>query len=457
MAVVADADVDVFAALFGGEGDVAAAGGVFDGVVQQIGDGLGDKLAVAHDVQPAFDVRCKAVFAFFGHDVVEFGEIVADGAQAFVFEVVFGAAFDLCDVQQGVEGFEEVFGVFDGVGDDFAQGGRFAVAVQQRDFHAVAHAVERAAQVVRDVVGDLPLAGDERFDAVKHVVQVVGELAHFVGVIGVGGDALGEVAIHDAPRGAADARDAVDDGVADEKAADEGGDEEQAGDVDAVVEHPLEHFALIGGVVGGDEGVAVVGGIDDDDAHDEVDAHVAAGVGRGVDAAEVGDAAVQDDEVGGAGVDGCGRVVVAIGKGQAVAAAGRAFGGDAEGDVRVAGNALDDAKYRGVKADAGALFKAATQAGGFGKQARVDLFADFFFGAAVEGVHRDAGDEARCQGKEQGKFEGGSSYRLPPVAQPLSYSRLGHRGCILRRVRYESEVGRSLCRFCCAGARCGRQ
>ena len=287
---------------------------------------------------------------------------------------------------------------------------------------------------MRDVVGDLPLAGDEGFDAVEHVVQVVGELAHFVGVVGVCGDALGEVAIHDAPRGTADARDAVDDGVADEKAANEGGDEEQAGDVDAVVEHPLEHFALVGGVVGGDEGVAVVGGIDDDDAHDEVDAHVAAGVGRGVDAAEVGDAAVQDDEVGGAGVDGCGRVVVAIGKGQAVAA-----------------------EHRGVEADTGAFFEAAAQAGGFGEEAGVDLFADFFFGAAVEGVHRDAGDEARCQGKEQGKFEGGSSYRLPPVAQPLSYSRLGHRGCILRRVRYESEVGRSLCRFCCAGARCGRQ
>lgn len=202
VAVVADADVDVFAALFGGEGDVAAAGGVFDGVVQQIGDGLGDKLAVAHDVQPAFDVRFKAVFAFFGHDVVEFGEVVADGAQAFVFEVVFGAAFDLGDVQQGVEGFQQVFGVCDGVGDDFAQGARFAVAVKQRDFHAVAHAVERAAQVVRDVVGDLPLAGDERFDAVEHVVQVVGELVHFVGVIGADGDALGEVAVHDAPRGA---------------------------------------------------------------------------------------------------------------------------------------------------------------------------------------------------------------------------------------------------------------
>ena len=55
---------------------------------------------------------------------------------------------------------------------------------------------------MRDVVGDLPLAGDERFDAVKHVVQVVGELVHFVGVIGTGGHALGEVAVHDAPRGA---------------------------------------------------------------------------------------------------------------------------------------------------------------------------------------------------------------------------------------------------------------
>ena len=98
VAVVADADVDVFAALFGGEGNVTAARCVFDGVVEQVGDGLGDELAVAHDVQPAFDVRCKAVFAFFGHDVVEFGEVVADGAQAFVFEVVFGAAFDLRDV-----------------------------------------------------------------------------------------------------------------------------------------------------------------------------------------------------------------------------------------------------------------------------------------------------------------------------------------------------------------------
>ena len=119
-----------------------------------------------------------------------------------MFEVVFGAAFDLGDIQERVEGFEEVFGVFDGVGDDFAQGARFAVAVEQRHFHAVAHAVERAAQVVRDVVGDLPLAGDERFDAVEHVVQVVGELVHFVGVIGADGDALGEVAVHDAPRGA---------------------------------------------------------------------------------------------------------------------------------------------------------------------------------------------------------------------------------------------------------------
>ena len=251
----------------------------------------------------------------------------------------------------------------------------------------------------------------------------------------------------------------MDDDVADEEAADEGGDEEEAGDVDAVVEHPLQHFALVAGVVGGDEGVAVVGGVDDDDAHDEVEAQVAVGGVAGVEAAEVGNAAVQYDEVGGAAVKCGGIVVAAAGKGQAVAAAALRlwFGGDAEGDVGVAGDALDDAEYRGVEADAGAFFKAAAQAGGFGEQARIDLFADFFFGAAVEGVHRDAGDEARCEGEEQGKFEGGSFYRLPPVAQPLSYSRLGHRGYILRRVRCESGVGRSLCRFCCADARCGRQ
>ena len=417
-AVIGDVDQDVVTAFFGAEADVAAAGRVFDGVIEQVGDGLRDELAVAHDVEIGFDAGGEGVFAVFAQDVVEFGKVFADVAQAGVGEVVFGAAFDLRDAEEGIEGFEQVFGVFDGVGDDVAQGFVVAVAVEQCHFHAVAQAVQRASEVVGDVVCHLPLAGDEGFDAIEHMVQVVGELVHFVGVVGTDGDAFGEVAVHDTPRGARDARDAVDDGVADEEGADEGDKDEEAGDVDGVIQHPPQHFPLVCGVVGGDEGVAVVSGVDDDDAHDEVDAHAAAdaviGIG-GVDAAEVGDAAVEDDEVGDVAVHAGGYAVArcadgavgckTVGEGVVVAVAAdvvcaAATGGDAEGDVRVAGDAFDDAEHRGVEADTGAFFKAAAQAGGFGEEAGVDLFADFFFGAAVEGVHRDAGDEARCQGKE---------------------------------------------------------
>ena len=79
-AVVSDGDDEVFAVTVGAQADFAAFGGVFDGVVEEVGNRLGDELAVAHDVQVVGDVLREFEFVFFGEDVVHFRQIFADGA-----------------------------------------------------------------------------------------------------------------------------------------------------------------------------------------------------------------------------------------------------------------------------------------------------------------------------------------------------------------------------------------
>ncbi len=90
----------------------------------------------------------------------------------------------------------------------------------QRLFGAVAQARERRLQIMGDVVGDFLQARHQRFDAVEHGVEVVGETVEFVAGAG-DRQPVAEIAFHDVARRLGHGVDAVQHAPRDEEAAGE--------------------------------------------------------------------------------------------------------------------------------------------------------------------------------------------------------------------------------------------
>ena len=129
---------------------MAGGRGVFDRVVDEIGDGLADKLTVCPDEGTGgrFDLKGKP--DLFGDGFVKFGNIADEFAAVDrLGGLVDGAGFKAGDEQQGVERFDEIVGVFNGSFQGVAVGGR-AVWFAQGCLDAIAEAIERSFEIVGD-------------------------------------------------------------------------------------------------------------------------------------------------------------------------------------------------------------------------------------------------------------------------------------------------------------------
>ena len=176
-------------------------------------------MAVALDRQPVAAHQGQRQPFVLGHRLVKLGHVPGQGVQVQVRHVFrLGPGFGLGDAEQGGERVQEVLGVFDGA----LQGGAVRLdgrRFQQRHLEPAAQAVQGAAQVVGDVVGDLAHAGHEALDLVEHGVEVLGQPVELV-VAAAYRHPAAEVAGHDVAAGAVDAVDAAEPAAAHDDAAD---------------------------------------------------------------------------------------------------------------------------------------------------------------------------------------------------------------------------------------------
>jgi len=199
---------------------------VFQRVLDQVRGGAGEKAAIAAYGDARRGDEAQRHAAVLGGRFVEIGDVVDDLAQIHEFErVAMGAGFGFGDQQQRVEGRDQAVGFGDGA---FERQHLFVArrVTHQRAFELVAQAVQRRAQVVGDVVGDLAHTHHETLNLFEHLVEVAGEVVEFVAAA-LHRDAARQVAGHDLAAGAVDDFQAAHDVSADPDAAD---DTEEAGD-----------------------------------------------------------------------------------------------------------------------------------------------------------------------------------------------------------------------------------
>ena len=193
---------------------------VLDGVVEQIGQRLRQQVPVRAHLQSWGAAILQAQVFVLGGRPVEIGEVVAERLQIDHLEAAaLAAGFRARDVEQGVEGRDHRLRVRQ---RRLEQGARLCAAglLQQRHLDARAQPVERRAQIVRDVVGDLAHAAEQPLDLVEHGVEVGRQLIELVARASER-DALAEIARHDLAGGAIDRVDAPEHAPAHQKAAGE--------------------------------------------------------------------------------------------------------------------------------------------------------------------------------------------------------------------------------------------
>src|SRR5664279_1973282 len=173
-------------------GDQVARLGIFDGIVDQIGERLADQLAVAFDLGRRIGLNLERDALLLGQRLVQLADVVGDlGGVELAHVVARLAGFGARDHQQRVEGADQPLGVLD---CSFQRGAVFACALggAQRLLAAIAQARERRLEIVRDIVGDLLQAVHQRLDALQHDVEVLGQPIELVAGAGDELDRLAE-------------------------------------------------------------------------------------------------------------------------------------------------------------------------------------------------------------------------------------------------------------------------
>ena len=231
-AVVGDLDDHGAIGLGEPQVDPSALRGIFDGVVDQVAQGLEQQVAIT-DHPGRWGGRQVQLLSPLGRDrLIEFRQVLHQRCQVDRGEGGAPAAgLDAGDAQQGVEGAKQ----FLGVGDDLLRRGPGRMVLAQfgaQHLELGAQARQGGAQVVGDVVRDLAHAGHQRFDAGQHVVESGGELVEVVAAP-ADRDAPGQVAVHDLAAGLVDRLQAAQHAVAQHPATEQGqggGDGEPPGE-----------------------------------------------------------------------------------------------------------------------------------------------------------------------------------------------------------------------------------
>ncbi len=193
---------------------------VFQRVVDEVGDGLAQKLAVEQHVEPRLDRGDEADAVLLRRGLVELDDIRHHGSGVALDEGVpprpgLGAR----DHQQRVEDGDQPVGL----ADDLLEGGALAVGVAagaQGLLGTVAQPGERRAEVVGDIVGNFAHADHQPGDAGDHGVEVGRQPVELVAGAGQR-QAARHVPVHDGAGARVHGIDAAQDAQRHDEAADE--------------------------------------------------------------------------------------------------------------------------------------------------------------------------------------------------------------------------------------------
>jgi hypothetical protein len=177
-----------------------------NGVFDEIGNHLRQKLAVAGDRKIALDTDLQFLALIFGDSGIGFKNRGQDPAKAHIRKRrLAGAGFDLCDSQQSRKRFEYGIQLRNGLFDV-----PFPVGTQFRPcgFQPVAQAAQRSTQIVGNIVGHPLHALHQSLDSVQHGIQVDRQLIHLV-FAAARRHALRKIPLHDRARGSIDRLDAA--------------------------------------------------------------------------------------------------------------------------------------------------------------------------------------------------------------------------------------------------------
>ncbi len=185
---VDDLDADGIGGGAGGEGDLALGRGVFDRVVEEVGEGLLESDAVGGERGVGAELAGEGDGFFLGEDGVEVDDFLAQPVQVYRREVeVHGSCFSLGDVHESAEHGEDAVGFLYGISEGFLESwGIFGVV--EGLFGAVTESGERGSEVVGDIIECISHPLDELVIFLEHLVEEEGEFAEFV-LSRAGGDA----------------------------------------------------------------------------------------------------------------------------------------------------------------------------------------------------------------------------------------------------------------------------
>ena len=152
----------------------AAPGRVFEGIVQEVGDGLGEQSLVSPDQQALFALHLEIHSLVFGHGRKHFGQIMDQRRRVHAVKALaLFARLQPGNAQHRIEGFKQGFGIVQG-----ALQHRSGVLVRRflqgpdLRFQAVAHARQRRAQVMGDGIAGMAGGGHQLFDPAQHGIQI---------------------------------------------------------------------------------------------------------------------------------------------------------------------------------------------------------------------------------------------------------------------------------------------
>ena len=190
--------------------------GIFDGVVDQIGQCLTYQLAIAPHRRRQWRLDLERESVLLGERLVQLTDVARNfGGVEFSHVIARVAGLGACNHQQGVKGPNEFIGLGNG---QFQRRAVIAIASggAQGLLTAVAQAGERCLQIVRDIVGDFLQPAHQRLDAFQHGVDVFSEPVEFVAGAG-DRQATGQIAGHDGVRCVGHGIDPLEHAAADEK------------------------------------------------------------------------------------------------------------------------------------------------------------------------------------------------------------------------------------------------
>ncbi len=311
--------------------------------------------------------------------------------------------------------------------------------LQEADLEARAQARQRCAQIVRDIVGDLPHACHQPLDLVEHGVEIGRQLIELVAAAGER-HALAEIAMNDARGGVAHRLDAMQHVAAHDDAAGEAEAEGENAGPGQRSGDPLAEGRGVAQVAADEQAIAAGDGEGRAARRMRLLPRAALDLDREADPARANDLAV-----------GPGREITGERVRQRV-------GDEIEhGVAALAGAALrDDLDEAGEPA----LVILLGEAGYLGVERRLGLLLD-----EIRGRQVDEGEQRQHRGGEEGEIDGGETEGVgaqkPRQRQPLARCRLrfNHRlsASSPRRGPCAAGAWRSPCRSSGAGARCARR